>query len=152
MDLSMNIIENLYEDDYIRPPDQSKSEILIHDNTNDFDNELEEAIYQSIQIYEKEIKKNEEYERKILEEQKDEIEKRKKYVNPILFGLKRIKNYDNKINDIYNIIEPILDAYCALIIENYTVDYKTYEYIFSNLSKIRINIDFLKCIIQVNKY
>lgn len=152
MDLSMNIIENLYDDDYIRPPDQSKSEILIQDNTNDFDNELEEAIYQSIQIYEKEIKKNEEYERKILEEQKDEIEKRQKYVNPILLGLKRIKNYDNKINDIYNIIEPILDAYCALIIENYTVDYKTYEYIFSNLSKIRINIDFLKCIIQVNKY
>jgi hypothetical protein len=148
MDLSMNLIENLYDDDNIRPPDQSKSEILIDDNRSIFDKELEEAIYQSIQLYKTEVQKNEEYERKIMEEQKDEIEKRKKFVKPILFELNRIKKYDNKLNDILNIIEPILETYCALIIENYTVDSKTYDYIFSNLSKIRINIEFLKSIIQ----
>ena len=69
-------------------------------------------------------------------------------MKPILFELNRIKNYDNKICKILEIIEPILDLYCGLVIEKHVMDNKTYNYIFNGLKKIRINIEILKSIIK----
>jgi len=136
----------------IRPPDEVKSETLIEDYTNNYrnnyDKELEEALYQSIQLYENEMKKNEEHEQKIIEQDKQEIQKRKEIVKPILFELNRIKNYDIKICKILEILEPVLELYCGLTIENYVADNETYNYIFNGLKKIRINIEFLKSIIK----
>ena len=140
-----------FNDENIRLPDEVKRETLLYDNnnsySNNFDKELEDALYQSMQLYENEIQKNENYEQKIINHHKEEIEKRKENVKPILFELNRIKNYDNKIYKILEIIEPILELYCELVIENYIVDNKIYDCIFNGLLKIRINIEFLKSII-----
>jgi len=140
-----------FNDENIRLPDEVKRETLLYDNnnsySNNFDKELEDALYQSMQLYENEIQKNENYEQKIINHHKEEIEKRKENVKPILFELNRIKNYDNKICKILEIIEPILELYCELVIENYIVDNKIYDCIFNGLLKIRINIEFLKSII-----
>jgi len=136
-----------FDDENIRLPDEVKSETLIHDYKNDFDKELEEALYLSIQLYENEMQKNEELEQKLICKHRAEIKKRKETVKPILFELNRIKNYDNKISKILEIIDPILESYCGLVIDKYVVDNKTYEYIFNSLKKIRINIELLKSII-----
>ena len=57
-----------FDDENIRLPDEVKRETLLYDNNNNysniFDKELEEAIYQSIQLYENEMQKNEEFEQK----------------------------------------------------------------------------------------
>jgi len=135
-------------DNDIRSPDEAKRETLLEDNRNDFDKELEEALYQSFQLYENEMHKNEEFEQKIIEEYKQEIEKRKEIIKPILFELNRIKNYDNKICKILEILEPILELYCGLVIQNYAIDNETYNFIFNGLTKIRVNLTILKSIIQ----
>lgn len=140
----MDSSTNLYEE-YIRPPDISRRETLLQDTKSDFDKQLEEALYQSLQLYQNEVKKNEEYEQSINQE---EIEHRKKFVHPILFELNRIRKYDSKINDIYEIIHPILELYCNLEYEKYTIDKQTYNTIINGLSRTRINIDVLLSIIQ----
>ena len=143
MDLSMNF----YEED-IRPPDQPKSEQLLQDNRSDFDKQLDEALYQSIQLYQDEVQKHEDLEKKLIQQHREEIEKRKNLVRPILFELNRIRKFDPKINNIFEMIEPILDCYCGLAFEDCSLDKKTYYTIFNGLTKIRINIEFLMSIIK----
>lgn len=138
---------NFYEED-IRPPDQTKRETLLQYNRCDFDKELEEALYQSLQLYHNEVQKYEDLEKKIIQQHHDEIEKRKNLVRPILFELNRIRKFDTKINNIYEIIEPILDSYCSSAFEECTLDKKTYNTIFNGLTKTRINMEFLMSIIK----
>ena len=138
---------NFYEED-IRPPDQPKSEQLLHDNRSDFDKQLDEALYQSLQLYQNEVQKYEELEKKLLQQQRQEIEKRKNLVRPILFELNRIRKFDPKINNIFEMIEPILDSYCGLAFEDCSLDKQTYNTIFNGLTKTRINMDILMSIIK----
>jgi len=140
------------KDNNIRLPDEVKRERLIYDYnndySNDYDKELEEALYQSIQLYENEMHKYEELEQKIIVQHSEEFKKRREILKPILFELNRIKNYDNKICKILEIIEPILDLYCRLVIEKYVMDNIKYNYVFNGLKKIRIDIEILKSIIK----
>jgi hypothetical protein len=143
MDSSMNF----YEDE-IRPPDKIKRETLLQDNRSVFDKQLDEALYQSLQLYQNEVQKHEELEKKFLQQQREEIEKRKNLVRPILFELNRISKFDPKINNIFEIIDPILDSYCGLAFEDCSLDKKTYHTIFNGLTKTRINMDILMSIIK----
>jgi hypothetical protein len=143
MDSSMNF----YEDE-IRPPDKIKRETLLQDNRSVFDKQLDEALYQSLQLYQNEVQKHEELEKKLLQQQREEIEKRKNLVKPILFELNRISKFDQKINNIFEIIDPILDSYCGLAFEDCSLDKKTYHTIFNGLTKTRINMDILMSIIK----
>lgn len=139
---------NFYEEDEIRPPDKIKRETLLQHNRSVFDKQLDEALYQSLQLYQNEVQKHEELEKKLLQQQREEIEKRKNLVKPILFELNRISKFDQKINNIFEIIDPILDSYCGLAFEDCTLDKKTYHTIFNGLTKTRINMDILMSIIK----
>lgn len=143
MDLSFNF----YEED-IRPPDQPKSETLLQDNRSEFDKQLDEALYQSLQLYQDEVQKHEELEQKFIQQQRQEIEKRKNLVRPILFELNRIRKYDLKIDEVFVMIDSILDSYCGLEFEECQLDKQTYNTIFNGLTKIRINMEFLLSIIK----
>jgi hypothetical protein len=143
MDSSMNF----YEED-IRPPDQPKSEQLLQDNRSDFDKQLDEALYQSLQLYQAEVQKHEDLEKKFIQQHREEIEKRKNLVRPILFELNRIRKYDLKIDEVFVMIDSILDSYCGLEFEECHLDKKTYDTIFNGLTKIRINMEFLMSIIK----
>ena len=138
---------NFYEDE-IRPPDKIKRETLLQDNRSVFDKQLDEALYQSLQLYQNEVQKHEELEKKFLQQQREEIEKRKNLVRPILFELNRISKFDPKINNIFEIIDPILDSYCGLAFEECSLDNQTYHTIFNGLAKTRINMEFLMSIIK----
>jgi hypothetical protein len=143
MDPSMNF----YEDD-IRPPDKPKRETLLKDNRSNFDKQLDEALKQSLQLYQNEVQKYEDFEKKIIEQQNQEVKKRKELVKPILFELNRIRKYDTKMNEVFEILEPIFDSYCGLIIEECVLDNETYHTIFNGLTKTRINMDVLMSIIK----
>ena len=138
---------NFYEED-IRPPDEPKRETLLQDNRSDFDKQLDEALYQSLQLYQDEVQKHEDLEQKFIQQQRQEIEKRKNLVRPILFELNRIRKYDLKIDEVFVMIDSILDSYCGLEFEECQLDKQTYNTIFNGLTKIRINMEFLLSIIK----
>ena len=138
---------NFYEED-IRPPDEPKRETLLQDNRSDFDKQLDEALYQSLQLYQAEVQKHEDLEQKFIQQQREEIVKRKNLVRPILFELNRIRKYDLKIDEVFVMIDSILDSYCGLEFEECQLDKQTYNTIFNGLTKIRINIEFLTSIIK----
>jgi hypothetical protein len=129
----------------IRPPDNPRSETLLPNTRDDFDKQLEEALYQSLQLYQNEVQKYKEFEQTIHQE---EIDNRKKLVKPILFELNKLRKYETTLNTIYEIIHPILEVYCNVECEKYTLDKQTYHTIINGLSRTRINMDVLLSIIQ----
>ena len=133
----------------IRIPDEVKKERLCQDNRSNFEKEMEEmeeAIKCSLQEHE-EIAKN--YEDKLINEYLLETNKRRDTFKSILFDLSKLIKYDQNIKEIYEIIEPIIDAYCSQYIQNYEIDEITYNRIFKVIGTIRTdkkNIELLKTI------
>ena len=133
----------------IRIPDEVKKERLCQDNRSNFEKEMEEmeeAIKYSLQEHE-EISKN--YEDKLINEYLLETNKRRDNFKSILFDLSKLIKYDQNIKEIYEIIEPIIDAYCSQYIQNYEIDEITYNRIFKVIGTIRTdkkNIELLKTI------
>ena len=138
---------NFYEED-IRPPDQPKSEQLLQDNRSNFNKQLDEALYESFKLYQAEVQKHEDLEQKFIQQQREEIEKRKNLVRPILFELNRIRKYDLKIDEVFIMIDSIFESYCGLEFEECSLDKETYNTIFNGITKIRINMEFLMSIIK----
>lgn len=137
MDNIDNIDDNINNEEYIRPPDKVKRERLIEPPQWE-EGEYEEDILQNILNYEKSIKNY------FIEEQM----RRKESFNALLFKMKKISNYDKEVEEIYNIIEPIIESYCEQAIQYYEVDKATYERIFRVISSMRINTEPLKKIIM----
>ena len=130
----------------IRLPDEVKKERLCQVNSSNFEEEMEEAIKCSLQEHE-EISKN--YEDKLINEYLLETNKRRDNFKSILFDLSKLIKYDQNIKEIYEIIEPIIDAYCSQYIKNYEIDEITYNRIFKVIGTIRTdkkNIELLKTI------
>jgi hypothetical protein len=133
----------------IRRPDEVKKERLCQDNRSNVEKEMEEmeeAIKCSLQEHE-EISKN--YEDKLINEYLLETNKRRDNFKSILFDLSKLIKYDQNIKEIYEIIEPIIDAYCIQYIKNYEIDEITYNRIFKVIGTIRTdkkNIELLKTI------
>ena len=150
MDTSFN---NFIEAENYRPPDEVIKETLIQNNINDYDKELERAIYLSMQENIQEQKKYQEYEDKLVNEYNIVLLERREKFKDLLFDLNKISKFDKNIKETYEIIEPIIEAYCNQFIEIYEVDEETYTCIFKALSTIRTNkknVEFLKTIILFN--
>ena len=141
-----DFIENEYIEQEIRLPDNTIREILINHNTNydinytnydninitpiDYDPELQLAINET-------IKEQEEYEKKQLE-YLAKTRLRVQTFKDILFKIKKISMIDQKILNFYNIIEPIIDSYCACNIDIYECEKAMYDEIFGTLRTIRL--------------
>jgi hypothetical protein len=132
MDSKDNTDNSINIEEYIRPPDKVKKERLIWQ-----EEEFEEDILQNMVDYEKEIQKY------FVEEKM----RRKEIFNVLLFKMKKISNYDKEVEEIYNIIEPIIESYCEQVIQYFEVDKVTYERIFNIVSSIRVDKEPLKKII-----
>ena len=132
IDNTDNTDNSINIEEYIRPPDKVKKERLIWQ-----EEEFEEDILQNMVDYEKEIQKY------FVEEKM----RRKEIFNALLFKMKKISNYDKEVEDIYNIIEPIIESYCEQVIQYYEVDKVTYERIFNIVSSIRVEKEPLEKII-----
>jgi hypothetical protein len=128
-------------DEEIRPPDNTIREILVndyyYDNNNiipcvydEYDRALQLAFIES-------IKEQEEYEKKRLE-MLEKTRLRVQTFKDVLLKIKKISMIDPEILKFYNIIEPMIDSYCACNIDIHECDKAMYDEIFSTLKTIRL--------------
>ena len=151
-----DFIEDEYEyiEEEIRTPDNTIREILVshdinyddnyninYDNyninyditdiiSNVYDAELQLAINES-------IKEQEAYEKKQLEIL-EKTRLRVQSFKDVILKIKKICMIDKTLLEFYNIIEPMIDSYCACNIDIYECDNVMYDVIFSTLKTIRL--------------
>ena len=135
MDPSFNDFE--YEE--VRAPDEVKRERLIDDNRCEFQKQMDEALYLSLQEIKNVEEINKKYEELIIQTYHNEInERREKFVG-LLLDINKLIRFDKDIKEIYEIIEPIIESYCNQYIEYVELDEETYDKIFKVIGTIRTN-------------
>ena len=148
MEPSFNDFNNY--DNSVRAPDIVKVDRLMEDTRSEYDKQIDEAMYLSIQEFKKLEEINEKYEEEIINEHIKLINERKDLFKEFLFDLNKLIRYDKDIKEIYEIIEPIIDSYCVYYINQFEIDTLTYNRIFKIIGNIRTNknaIELLKKII-----
>jgi hypothetical protein len=139
-----------FQEDNIRPPDAVVSEQLMEDNRSDFEKQLDEAMYLSIQEMEQQRDINRQYEEQLLKDYAAETNRRNELFKDFLFNLNKVGKFDKEIREIYEILDPIIESYCGQYITTYELDEASYDKIFNTLKKIRNTqqaLDALKTII-----
>lgn len=139
-----------FQEDNIRPPDEVITEQLVEDNRCEFQKQMDEALYISLQEIKQQEVININFEEQLIREHQQETNRRKEIFNDFLLKLNKIIKFDKEVREIYEIIEPIIDGYCNQALKFCTFDKKTYDKIFNILKNIRNNefvFDTLKLII-----
>jgi hypothetical protein len=143
-------MDNFQEDDNIRPPDEVVRETLIEDTRSDFEKQMDEAMYLSMQEMKQQREINEQYEEQLLKNYADETKRRINLFKNFMANMTKLCRFDNEVREIYNILDPIIESYCDLYFETCELDGGTYDKIFDTLKKIRNDqqaLDTLKTII-----
>ena len=143
-------MDNFQEEDNIRPPDEVVRETLLEDTRSDFEKQLDEAMYLSMQEINQQLEINRQYEEQLLKDYADETKRRIDLFKNFMSNLTRLSGFDKEVREIYNIIDPIIESYCGLYFETCELDERTYDKIFDTLKKIRNDqqaFDALKTII-----
>lgn len=153
MDASFNY-ENEYAYDEVRIADKVINERLIEFNKNDYDTELNEVLYLSMEEFNNQEKINEIYEKEIINKFILESVNRRENFCELMLKMNKLIKIDKDIKEIYEIIEPIIYTYCEQHISVCEIDEMTYNKIFKILSSIRVKsetIQLLKTIIHISK-
>lgn len=143
-----------FQEDNIRQPDNAFKETLLEDTRSDFEKQMDEALQLSMQEINQQLNINKKYEEQLLKDYYTEIERRTNIFKNFLFNINKVGKFDNKIEEIYNIIDPIIDSYCGQFIDNCKLDKETYNKIFDTLKQIRNDkqaFDILKTIILIEE-
>ena len=149
MNNPINELINHYDEE-IRSPDEVKRERLIQDNRCEFQKQMDEALYLSLQEIKQQEEISQNYEEEIIKNFYNELQTRKDSFSNLLMDLNRLIKFDKDIKEIYEIIEPIIDSYCNQYIEVVELDLITYEKIFKVIGTVRTdkkNIELLKTIL-----
>ena len=133
-------------EDNIRPPDKIIREQLIQDTRNEFEKEIDEALYASIKEYNKQQQLHDNFEEQLMNDHLNTYIKRKEIFEAFILDLNKIIKYDKEIKEIFNIIQPIIDLYCNQNIEIIKLDEVTYDKIFIILGKTRVNKQGMDCL------
>ena len=139
-------------EDNIRKPDEVVRETLLEDNRDNYQKQIDEAMYLSMQEMNQEREINHEYEEKILKDYADETNRRVNLFKNFMANITKLCKFDNEVREIYNILDPIIDSYCGQFIETCELDQQTYDKNFDILKKIRNDqqaFDTLKTIILI---
>jgi hypothetical protein len=145
MDPSFNDFE-----EEIRLPDEVKRERLMPDTRTDFDIEMDEALYLSMQELRQQNIKNDKFEEEIMNSYHSETNERREKFSDLLKNMTKLSKFDKDIKELYDFLYPIIESYCDQYILNYEVDEKTYDKVFKFLGTIRVNknaLETLKTII-----
>lgn len=137
----------------IRAPDEVINEQLLPDNRSEFEKQLDEAIYISLQEMKEKELSIQKYEDELIKQYADETNRRMSKFTSFLFDLNKLIKFDKEVREIYEIIEPIIDSYCGQTFQICELDKETYEKIFGLLNKIRVNkdgLELLKTIIVID--
>ena len=137
-------------DQEIRLPDKVKREQIIPDTRTDFDIEMGEALYLSMQEFRQQNIQNEKFEEEIINKYHSEICQRREIFRDLFINMNKLLKFDKDIKDLNDFLHPIIEAYCEQYIFNYDVDEKVYDKIFKILGTLRVNkntLETLKTII-----
>lgn len=126
-----------YHEDNIRPPDEVVRETLLQDTRSDFEKQIDEAMYLSIQEIEHQREINREYEDQLLKNFADETKRRIDLFKDFMTNMTRLSKFDSEVRVIYDILEPIIESYCEQYFNTCELDKGTYDKIFETLKKIR---------------
>ena len=149
-------MENEYIDninnsnDNVREPDEIKKEQLLQDNRSEYEQQEEDARYWSLLEFNEQKELNEKYEADLIIEHNRIIKERRELFRGFLFDVNKLIRFDKDMKEIYEIIEPIIDSYCAQYMKQCELDPITYDRIFKVIGNIRTdknNIELLKKII-----
>lgn len=121
----------------IRRPDNVITEQISQEDISEYEKQLIEATQQSIKELEEQQNEQFNYERKLIQEHTHETKRRVEIFKEFLLRLQKISSFDQEIREIYEIIQPIIDAYCGQIINHYDLDEITYNKIFDTLRNVR---------------
>ena len=145
-------LDNFNEE--IRPPDEIKREQLVQKDTrSDFDREMEEALYLSMQEVRDEEIKNHKFEEEIINSYLEKQSKRRELFRDLLINMNKVARFDKDVKEIYEILDVIIEAYCLDYIQFAEVDKETRDKVFNVLKTIRVNkntLDILQTIIVTN--
>ena len=139
-----------FDDEQIRPPDEVIRERLVEDTRCDFQKQMDEAFQLSMQEAINQEKVYQAYEDEIINNYLKETIERKEKFGKLLMDVNKLIKFDEKMKEIYEIIEPVIFTYCEQHIEVWETDEETYEKIFKTLSSIRTDkkaVELLKTII-----
>jgi len=137
-------------DQEIRLPDEVKRERLMPDTRTDFDIEMDEALYLSMQELIQQNIQNDKFEEEIINKFQSETSERREKFSDLLKNMTKLSKFDKDIKELHDFLYPIIESYCDQYILNYEVDEKTYDKVFKILGTIRVNkntLDTLKNII-----
>ena len=141
---------NNNSDDNVRAPDKIKKEQLLEDNRSEYEKQEEDARYWSLLEFNEQKELNEKYEADLIIEHNRIIIERKNLFRGFLFDLNKLTRFDKDMKEIYEIIEPIIDYYCAQYMKQCELDPITYDRIFKVIGNIRTDknvIELLKNVI-----
>jgi hypothetical protein len=148
-----NSFNDFNKEDNVRAPDKEKVERLTEDTRSEYEKQIDEALYLSIQDFKQQEQIYKQYEDGILNEHIKINNERKEQFREFLFDLNKLIRLDKEIKEIYEIIEPIIHAYCEQYIKEYELDSLTYEKIFKIIGNVRTSknaIELLKKILIKN--
>ena len=150
IDNGYNTDINNNSDDNVRAPDNIKKEQLLEDNRSEYEKQEEDARYWSLLEFNEQKELNEKYEEDTINEHKRIIIERRELFRGFLFDLNKLTRFDKDMKEIYEIIEPIIDCYCAQYMKQCELDPITYDRIFKVIGNIRTDknaIELLKNVI-----
>jgi hypothetical protein len=146
MDPSFNDFD---DNNGVRSPDKVKTERLMEDTRSEYEKQMDEALYLSIQEFKKQEEINRKYEEEILNEHVKIINERKELFQGFLFNLNKLIRLDKDVKEIYEIIEPIIDSYCTQSINHCEIDSVTYDRIFKIIGNVRTNINTVELLKKI---
>jgi hypothetical protein len=150
IDNGYNTDINNNSDHNVRAPDKIKKEQLLQDNRSEYEQQEEDARYWSLLEFNEQKELNEKYEADLIIEHNRIIKERRELFRGFLFDVNKLIRFDKDMKEIYEIIEPIIDSYCAQYMKQCELDPITYDRIFKVIGNIRTdknNIELLKKII-----
>ena len=148
-----NYFNDFNKEDNVRAHDKAKVERLMEDTRSEYEKQIDEALYLSIQDFRHQEQIYKQYEDEILNEHIKITNERKEQFGGFLFDLNKLIRLDKEIKEIYEIIEPIINAYCEQYIKEYELDSLTYNKIFKIIGNVRTSknaIELLKKILIKN--
>ncbi len=137
------------DEDFVRQPDNVVREQLLNDDRSEFQKQIDEAIYLSVQELNNQRILYKEFEDQLVKDYTNETNRRTELFKDFLFNLNKIGKFDREVQEIFNILDPIIESYCNQFIQTCEMDQETYDKIFNTLRKIRnqTTVDILKSIV-----
>lgn len=128
-----------YDEDRIRPPDQPVREQLIATSTTfqeeDYESQMERALQQSMHEYDMQQQAIDEAFQRAYE---DETIRRRSMFEELLTALKRVARYDTQINEVFQLLHPVVEMFVAQAIDAHEVEEDVYNRIFGSLTSVRV--------------